>query len=127
MGTSKPPTQRQLRVGEEIRHILAHSLSLQHSGHPLLDRSSITVTEVRVSPDLTNATVFIVPLGGQNFSEILTALKERAWFFRKEVARKLTTRVTPRLAFKADFSFDQAQRIESLLKSKKVKDDLGKE
>ena len=127
MAPSKPPTQRQLRVGEEIRHILAQSLSLHHSGNALLDRSSITVTEVRVSPDFANATVFIIPLGGQNFTEILKALAEMAWFFRKEVARKLTTRVAPRLSFKADFSFDQAQRIDSLLRSKKVKDDLGTE
>ena len=124
MGISKAPTQRQLRVGEEIRHILAHSLSLRHSGDNLLDRSSITVTEVRVSPDLKNATVFIVPLGGQHFAEILASLKEMSWFFRKEVAQKLTTRVAPRLVFKADLSFDEAQRIESLLKSVKVKKDI---
>lgn len=124
MGLSKAPTQRQLRVGEEIRHILAHVFSLHHSGDDLLDRSSITVTEVRVSPDLTNATVFIIPLGGQNFAEILASLKERSWFFRKEVAHKLTTRVAPRLDFKADLSFDEAQRIESLLKSDKVKQDI---
>lgn len=124
MRTSKPPTQRQLRVGEEIRHILAHTFSLKHSGDTLLDRSSITVTEVRVSPDLQNATVFIVPLGGQHFPEILAALKEKSWFFRKEVARQLKTRVTPRLVFQADHSFDEAQRIESLLKSEKVKKDI---
>jgi len=124
MRTSKPPTQRQLRVGEEVRHILAHSLSLQHSGDSMLDRSSITVTEVRVSPDLQNATVFIVPLGGKNLKEILAALKEKSWFFRKEVARQLKTRVVPRLVFQADLSFDQAQRIDSLLRSEKVKKDV---
>lgn len=127
MRTSKAPTQRQLRVGEEIRHIVAHSFSLRHSGNELLDRSSITVTEVRVSPDLQNATVYIVPLGGQHLSEILGALKEMSWFFRKEVARQLKTRVVPRLVFQADLSFDQAQRIDSLLKSEKVKKDVGGE
>lgn len=125
MERPKGPTQRQLRVGEEVRHILAHSFSLRHSGDSLLDRSSITVTEVRVSPDLKNATVFVVPLGGQKFAEILTSLKNMSWFFRKEVARKLTTRVAPRLVFKADLSFDEAQRIASLLKSDKVKKDIG--
>jgi len=124
MRTSKPPTQRQLRVGEEIRHILAQSFSLRHSGDPLLDGSSITVTEVRISPDLQNATVFIVPLGGMHLAEILAALKERSWFFRKEIARQLKTRVVPRLVFQNDISFDQAQRIESLLKSEKVKKDI---
>lgn len=123
MGTAKAPTQRQLRVGEEIRHILAYSFSLRHSGDDLLDRSSITVTEVRVSPDLTNATVFIVPLGGQHFVEILASLKKLSWFFRKEVAQKLTTRVAPRLVFKADLSFDEAQRIDSLLKSNRIRKD----
>jgi ribosome-binding factor A len=120
----KGPSQRQLRVGEEVRHILAATFSLRHSGDPLLDRSSITVTEVRVSPDLLNATVFIVPLGGKHIPEILKALKERSWFFRKEVAQKLKTRVAPRLAFQADLTFDEAQRIESLLRSPKVKRDI---
>ena len=124
MRTSKAPTQRQLRVGEEVRHILAHVFSLKHSGDDLLDRSSITVTEVRISPDLQNATVFIVPLGGQHLTEILAALKERSWFFRKEVAHQLKTRVVPRLVFQADLSFDQAQRIDTLLKSEKVKKDI---
>jgi ribosome-binding factor A len=120
----KGPSQRQLRVGEEIRHILAETLFHHHSGNELLDRSSITVTEVRVSPDLMNATVFVVPLGGQNLPEILEAFKERAWFFRKEVAKQLKTRVTPRLAFQADLSFDEAQRIESLLSTPRVKRDI---
>lgn len=121
----KPPSQRQLRVGEEIRHILAKLFSYQHSGNELLDRSSITVSEVRVSPDLQNATVFVLPLGGQNVPEILAALKERSWFFRKGVAHELTTRIVPRLSFEADTSFDEAERIDTLLRSPKVKKDLG--
>lgn len=120
----KPPTQRQLRVAEEIRHILAKVFTYQHSGDDLLDRSSITVSEVRISPDLQNATVFVLPLGGQHVPEILAALKERAWFFRKEVARELPTRIVPRLSFQADTSFDEAQRIDTLLRSPKVKKDL---
>lgn len=124
MSSIKAPTQRQLRVGEEIRHILAQLFSLQTSGQALLDRSSITVTEVRVSPDFQNATIFIVPLGGQHLKEILAALKERSWYFRKELAHRLKTRVVPRLVFQADLSFDQAQRIDSLLKSEKVKQDI---
>lgn len=124
MRASKSPTQRQLRVGEEVRHMLAHSFSLKHSGDPLLDRSSITVTEVRISPDLQNATVFVVPLGGLHLAEILAALKERSWFFRKEIARQLKTRVVPRLVFQEDLSFEQAQRIDALLRSEKVKKDI---
>lgn len=121
------PTQRQLRVGEEIRHILADVFSHRHSGDEFLDQSSITVTEVRVSPDLQHATVFILPLGGQHVPEILAALKERAWFFRKAVAHQLKIRVTPHLVFQADLSFDQAQKIETLLRSPKVKRDIKKE
>ena len=123
----KGPSQRQLRVGEEIRHILAEVFFLRHSGDDLLDRSSITVTEVRVSPDLQNATVFVVPLGGQHVPEILTALKEKSWFFRRAVARQLKTRVAPRLVFEADLSFDEAQRIDALLRSPKVKKDIERE
>jgi len=127
MQKSKAPTQRQLRVGEEIRHILAQVLMRGQSGNEILDRSSVTVTEVRVSPDLQHATVFVLPLAGQNLPEVLAALKERSWYFRKEVAQKLTTRVAPRLVFQADLSFDEAQRIESLLSSPKVKQDIEKE
>ena len=120
----RPPTQRQLRVAEEIRHILAKVFTYQHSGDDLLDRSSITVSEVRISPDLQNATVFVLPLGGKNVPEILAALKEKSWFFRKEVARELPTRIVPRLSFQADHSFDEAHRIDTLLRSPKVKKDL---
>jgi ribosome-binding factor A len=124
MKRSQGPTQRQLRVGEEIRHILVEVLSRRHSGNELLDTHSITVTEVRVSPDLRNAIVFVIPLGGQHLREVLAALKESAWYFRREVAHKLTTRVAPRLAFQPDLSFDDAQRIELILNSPKVKQDI---
>lgn len=124
MAGSKGPSQRQLRVGEEIRHILSEVLFRRTSGSVLLDRSSITITEVRVSPDLQNATIYVVPLGGQNLPEILSALKEKAWYFRREVAHKLKTRVVPRLFFQADLTFDEAERIENLLKSPRVKRDI---
>lgn len=122
----KKPTQRQLRVGEEIRHMLSRTLSLAESGDALLDRASITITEVRVSPDLQNAVVYVMPLGGKQIPEILICLKERAWYFRKEVARQLTTRIAPRLVFHVDPSFDEMMRIDSLLRSPKVKRDIEK-
>lgn len=125
--TAKGPSQRQLRVGEEIRHILANVFSRGNCGDDLLDRSSITVTEVRVSPDLQHATVYVMPLGGQRLPEILEALKESAWYFRKEVAHTLKTRVCPRLVFHGDSSFDEAERVENLLKSPKVLRDIEKE
>lgn len=127
MTKKQGPSQRQLRVGEEIRHILAETLSLRHSGDPLIDSSSITVTEVRVSPDLQNATVFVLPLGGLHVPEILAALKDRSKYFRKEVAHKLKTRVTPRLFFQPDLSFDEASHIESLLKAVKNKNTPSQE
>jgi ribosome-binding factor A len=123
---SKAPSQRQLRVGEEIRHILAEVLSRGHTGDNLLDNTSITVSEVRVSPDLGHASVYVLPLGGLHTTEILKALKDKAGFFRKEVARKLTTRVAPRLVFHADTSFDEANRIEVLLKTPRVRQDIEK-
>lgn len=121
----KSPSQRQLRVGEEIRHILAKALLQARSGNPLLDGTPITITEVRVSPDLQNATVYLMPLGGGRIADILSAFKERAGYFRQEVARNLHTRKTPRLVFRQDSSFEEAERIEKLLNTPKVKRDLA--
>ena len=121
---TKQPSQRQLRVGEEIRHIIAQSLMRGRSGDALLDTTSITVTEVRVSPDLQNASVYVMPLRGQRLPEILTALKDKRWYFRKEVATALKTRVAPRLMFHADHSFEEAERLQTLLNSSKVKRDV---
>ncbi len=120
----KQPTQRQLRVGEEVRHIIAQTLSRAHSGDPLLDTVSITVTEVRVSPDLQNATVYVMPLRGKHLPDILKALKEKSWYFRKEVAGKLQTRIAPRLVFVADQTFEEAERVQTLLSSPKVRRDI---
>ena len=111
-------------MGEEVRHILASTLLRAESGDPLLDSSSVTITEVRVSPDLHHATVYIMPLGGQKTSEILTAFKDKSWYFRKMVAQNLQTRVAPRLVFQFDASFDEARRIDELLNSPKVKRDV---
>lgn len=124
--TLKGPSQRQRRVAEEIRHILAETLSRSQCGDPLLDNTPITVTEVQISPDFQHANVYVMPLGGQSLSEILSALKEKAWYFRKEVAHALKIRVTPRLVFHVDTSFDEAERIENLLQSIKVKQDTEK-
>jgi ribosome-binding factor A len=124
--TSKEPSQRQRRVAEEIRHILAETLARSQCGDPFLDNTPITVTEVQISPDFQHANVYVMPLGGQYVSEILSALKEKAWYFRKEVAHALKIRVTPKLVFHVDTSFDEAERIESLLQSIKVKQDTEK-
>lgn len=124
MKYSKAPSQRQLRVGEEVRHILSEIFRRGDSGSELLDSSSIMVTEVRLSPDLRSGTAFIMPLGGLHLEEIIAELKEYRSHFSHEVARQLTTKTTPRLKFLADESFQEAQKIEELLRNPKVAQDL---
>lgn len=123
----KPPSQRQLRVGEELRHIVANILERGDIRDPDLAGRAITVTEVRVSPDLKNATVFVVPLGGGDAGPIVKGLKRARAFLRHEMARQIDLRVVPDLFFEADTSFDEAGRIEALLKSPVVRRDLGED
>lgn len=117
----KGPSQRQLRVGEELRHALATILNRGDSNEEALFDANITVTEVRISPDLKNATAFIMPLlggkvGGKNADEILAALKRAKPFFRHQIAKQLNNlRVVPDLKFLLDTSFDAGQRMETLL------------
>lgn len=110
------PSQRQLRVGEEIRHILAGILARGDLHDPALAGRSITVSEVRASPDLRNATVFIMPLAGVAESEVLSALKRAAPHLSHQLGRQLRVKFTPRLTFQLDRSFDEADRITRLLR-----------
>jgi len=111
------PSQRQLRVGEQLRHIITETLQRgKFHDEVLLDSApSVTVTEVRVAPDLKYATAYVLSLGGFNMDEILPALNECAPYFQKEAARQLTTKFTPRIKFVMDDTFDHAQRIETIL------------
>jgi ribosome-binding factor A len=110
-------SQRQLRVGEELRHVLSKIMNEGGSADPDLYDINITVTEVRISPDLRNATVFVMPLGGKGLESILPALKRAKSYFRHEVAKAMRNmRNVPDLRFAADESFDQAAHIEKLLK-----------
>ncbi|MGE3770690.1 MAG: 30S ribosome-binding factor RbfA [Bdellovibrionales bacterium] len=112
------PSQRQLRVGEELRHALSEILNRGDSNEPELFDVSITVTEVRVSPDLRNATVFVMPLGGKDLGPIMEALKRTKPFFRHQVAKELKNlRNVPDLRFEADNSFDTSKRIDDILKN----------
>ena len=122
---TKQPSQRQLRVGEEIRHALARILMEGELRDPDLAGASITITEVRLTPDLGTATAFIMPLGGEDQGPVLAALKRAAPFLRGQVSSALTLRYTPRLRFELDRSFEEAQRIESLLRSDRVRRDLN--
>lgn len=117
MAKSKEPSQRQLRVGEELRHILADMFLRQDFDDVLLRQVPITVTEVDVSPDLRNARAYISPLGGSNVQqEIITMLNKRAGEFNHHIAKKMTLKFTPRLTFSGDDRFDYAEKIENLLK-----------
>jgi ribosome-binding factor A len=121
----RTPRQRQLRVGEEIRHVLAGIFGRDELRDPELAGRTITVTEVRISPDLKNATVFVVPLGGEHSPEIMAALRRGAGYLRSIVAHQLRLRYTPHLGFELDHSFDRAQRIEELLHRPEVLQDLA--
>lgn len=112
----KEPSQRQLRVGEQLRHIVAETMARGHFSHPaLLDASQVTVSEVRVSPDMRNATAYVMSLGGQNMDTILPALIDEKHIFQKEIGRQMNMKFTPRLSFRVDNTFDEVQRINTLL------------
>lgn len=120
----KPPSQRQLRVGEELRHAVAMVLERGDIRDPDVAGRSVTVTEISVSPDLRNATVFVVPLGGGESKSLLEGLKRVRPFLRHEVARMVQLRVVPNFSFVADTTFDNASRIEALLHSPEVRRDV---
>jgi ribosome-binding factor A len=116
---------RPLRVGEEIRHALAQLFQRGEARDPGLRDVSLTVTEVRVSPDLRNATAFVMPLGGEQVEAALEALARAAPWIRGEVAKRVKLRLAPRIEFKLDRSFDRVSRIEELLRRPGVKADLA--
>ncbi len=123
----KPPSQRQLRVGEELRHVLANVIERGEIRDPDVQGRTITVTEVRISPDLKNATVFLVPLGGGEVGPILRGLKRAKPFLRHEIAKAMDLRAVPDLSFESDTSFDEGARIDALLRSPQVRRDLDED
>ncbi len=110
------PTQRQLRMGEELRHALAEIMARGDIRDPDLREAPITVTEVRVSPDLRNATIFVTPLGGERLTEIVAALQRVRGYFRGQLARMVEAKFVPELRFEADRSFEHARRVDELLR-----------
>ncbi|MBN33693.1 MAG: ribosome-binding factor A [Rhodospirillaceae bacterium] len=114
--TNTTRSQRQLRVGEEIRHVLSEMFTRGEVHDSALSGKVITVSEVRMSPDLRHATCFVMPLGGEDLEEVLEGLKRAAPYLRGEVGRRVQLRLTPELAFKADPGFDHAERISTLLR-----------
>ena len=115
---------RQLRVGELIRHAVADMLSRGDIHDPVIETHMITVPEVRMSPDLRLATIYIMPLGGRDEKDVLDALENNKRFMRGEIARRINLKFSPDIRFRADDRFDEAERIEKLLRTPAVRRDL---
>jgi ribosome-binding factor A len=124
---SQGPSQRQLRVGEALRHALADTLARGGLRDPELANLQATVTEVRMSPDLRAATAFVVPFGGGDAEALARDLNRAAGYFRSRLAGSVELRVVPTIRFAPDRSFEQAGRIERLLLSPAISRDLKKE
>jgi ribosome-binding factor A len=118
------PSQRMLRVAELIRHTLSSLLARGAISDPVLDGHLITVADVRMSPDLKLATIYVVPLGGKDVKEVLTALDRHKKYFRSEIAERINLKFAPDIRFKADQSFECGSRIDALFEEPKVKRDL---
>jgi ribosome-binding factor A len=118
-------SQRQLRVGEAVRHAIADILTHGSVHDPDLEGRIITVPEVRMSPDLKLATIFMMPLGGRDTDVVIAALERNKKFLRGEVARRVNLKFAPDIRFRADERFDEAERIEKLLRTPAVQRDLA--
>ena len=112
----KTVSQRQLRVGEMVKQALCNIFMRGEAKLPNLETSTITVTEVRMSPDLKTAKAFVLPLGGKNATEAIDILKEFSFVVRKVLSKKISTKFLPKLLFVKDESFDYAEKIENLIK-----------
>ncbi|MBL0941726.1 MAG: 30S ribosome-binding factor RbfA [Alphaproteobacteria bacterium] len=122
--SSLGPSQRQRRVGEEVRKILSSLMLQGEIRNEVLYGVSITVTEVRMSVDLKHAFIFVMPLGGKNLEGIVVALTKIAPFLRSHLSKSLSLRTVPILHFEPDRSYDEAEKIDKLLKSDRVVQDL---
>src|SRR5260370_4081850 len=118
-------SQRQLRVGETVRHAMADILSHGSVHDPDLEGHIVTVPEVRMSPDLKLATIYVMPLGGRDTGVVIAALERNKKFLRGEVARRVNLKFAPDVRFRVDERFDEAERIEKLLRTPAVQRDLA--
>jgi ribosome-binding factor A len=119
-------SQRQLRVGELIRHTLADMLARGEVHDPVLEGHMITVPEVRMTADLRLATIYVMPLGGRDADTVIEALDRNKRFLRGEIAHRVNLKFAPDIRFRIDERFDEAERIEKLLRTPAVQRDLGK-
>ena len=118
-------SQRQLRVGEAVRHAVADILLHGRIHDPDLEGHTITVPEVRMSPDLRLATIYVMPLGGRDTEIVIAALHRNKKFLRGEIARRVNLKFAPDIRFRVDDRFDEAERIEKLLRTPAVQRDLA--
>jgi len=123
-GTSQMLSQRQLRVGELVRHALAEMLTRRAVHDPVIQSHLITVPEVQMTADLRLATIYIMPLGGRDAQAVLAALERNKRFLRGEIARRINLKFAPEIRFRIDERFDEAERIEKLLRTPAVQRDL---
>ena len=121
------PSQRALRVGELIRHALSEMLTRGDVHDPVLEGHLITVPEVRMTADLRLATIYVMPLGGRDVEAVLEALDRNKRFLRGEIAHRVNLKFAPEIRFRADERFDEAERIEKLLRTPAVQRDLKRE
>ena len=122
--SGRPPSQRQLKAGEVIRHALVHALQRGDVHDPDLETVSITVSEVRVSPDLKHAIAFVMPLMGQNKDNVLAGLRRSRNYIRGIIAKATTWKFVPDIDFELDRSFEQSDKVDQLLRSQRVRRDL---
>jgi ribosome-binding factor A len=123
--SNRAPSQRQLRVGELLRHAVAEILQRGEVHDPAFEGTVVTVPEVRMTPDLKRATIYVMPLGGKGAEAIMAAFERNKRFLRGEIAHRIDLRHAPELEFRLDTSFDEAERIDALLRSPSVSRDLG--
>lgn len=121
------PSQRQLRVGEIVRHALADVLTRGQMADPDLDGVVLTVPEVRMSPDLKNATVLVMPLGGRDTKKVMAALERSRKWFRGQIARRVDLKFAPDIRFLLDTRYDDDDQIVSVLHRPEVARDLGED
>jgi ribosome-binding factor A len=120
------PSQRQLRVGELIRHALAEMLTRGEVHDPVIEGHLITVPEVRMTADLRLATIYVMPLGGRDRGEVLAALDRNKRYLRGEIAHRVNLKFAPEIRFAIDERFDEAERIQKLLRTPEVRRDLDR-
>lgn len=121
------PSQRMLRIAELIRHAVSELLARGNVNDPVLEGHVITVPDVRMSPDLKLATVYVMPLGGKDIEPVLQALERNKKFMRGEIAHKINLKFAPELRFRVDQGFEAGAKIDAILQSPKVAQDLGPE